>query len=179
MPARPVDLEPSGWRLKMPIYNAVSNRHIYELNSEARNMNKMSNYCKLARGFTLIELMIVLAIIGLVSSLAYPSFTEYVVRAKRQTAQETLYRITAQQEQFFANNKSYADGLDDLGYPSTLMGINEDGQIVPWATDVPYGLIIVWATPINPGGPVLNYTAYSFPYGAQYTARPGTAEPCG
>ncbi len=122
-----------------------------------------------AKGFTLVELMVVVAIVGLLSSLAYPSFTEYVTRAKRQTTQEALYRITMQQEQFFADNKTYADGLDDLGYPSWLMAINDDGELVPWSTgDKNYGVAIIWAS--GPSATTkLNYSVYAWPYGAQYT----------
>ena len=101
--------------------------------------------------------------------MAYPSFTEYVTRAKRQVAQEALYRITSQQEQFFADNKSYADSLEDLGYPSWLMAVNDEGDIVEFsAAEKNYGMRIIWPT-----GPdldtVLGYTVYVFPYGAQWT----------
>jgi len=122
------------------------------------------------RGFTLIELMIVITIVGLLSSLAYPSFTEYVVRAKRQTAQEALYRITSQQEQFFADNKTYARNLQDLGFDNDLMAIDDEGQIVPFGTsDKNYGLTMIWVGAATAAGTTLTYAVYAWPYGAQYT----------
>jgi type IV pilus assembly protein PilE len=122
------------------------------------------------RGFTLVELMIVVAIVGLLSSLAYPSFNDYVVRAKRQSAQETLYRVTSRQEQFFADNKTFARDLQALGYESNLMAINDGGEIVAFTTaDKNYGLTIVWQGEETAGGTTLKYAIYAYPYGTQFS----------
>jgi len=64
-----------------------------------------------ARGFTLIELMIVVAVIGILAAVAYPSFQESVRKAKRADAKEALLRIQLAQEKFRANNPTYAASL--------------------------------------------------------------------
>lgn len=58
-------------------------------------------------GFTLIELMIVVAVIGILSSVAYPSYTEYVRRSKLTDATGILATYKVQIEQSFQDNKSY------------------------------------------------------------------------
>jgi len=69
-----------------------------------------------AKGFTLIELMIVIAIIGVIVSFALPSYTEMMRKAKRSDAKIELLRIAQLQENFFAQNLSYAKSLKQLAF---------------------------------------------------------------
>lgn len=59
------------------------------------------------RGFTLIELMIVVAIVGILSAVAYPSYQEYVRRAARAEARATILDMAQNQERWFTNNNTY------------------------------------------------------------------------
>lgn len=59
-------------------------------------------------GFTLIELMIVVAIIGILTAIAYPSYQQYVIRANRTVAQAEMMDIANRQQQFLLTNRSYA-----------------------------------------------------------------------
>ena len=62
-------------------------------------------------GFTLIELMIVVVIIGIIAAIAYPSYTKYVVQTRRSDAQIALTRAATQQEKFYSDCGYYATTL--------------------------------------------------------------------
>lgn len=69
-----------------------------------------------ARGFTLIELMIVVVVVAILASIAYPSYTSQVRKARRAEAKALLLEAQARQERFFSTNNSYAVDMTDLGY---------------------------------------------------------------
>lgn len=81
---------------------------------------------KTQQGFTLIELMITVAIIGVLSAIALPSYTEYVTKGKRTEAKVELLRIAQMQESYFAQNLSYAKNLKQLGFTENSIDSEED-----------------------------------------------------
>ena len=78
-------------------------------------------------GITLVELLIVVAILALISAFAYPSYERYVTNSKRTTATSALLQIADRQQQFFMDNKTYADDLTDLGFAANPWVIADDG----------------------------------------------------
>lgn len=83
-----------------------------------------------AAGVTLLELMIVVAIVGILAAIAYPSYTQYVLRTNRAVAKSALLQAADRQEQFFADNKRYASDMTQLGYPTNGFMINDEGAVV-------------------------------------------------
>jgi type IV pilus assembly protein PilE len=73
-------------------------------------------------GFSLLELMITVAIIGILASIAYPSYTEYVIRAKRSDGKAALLKAQLAEEKWRANHTIYG-ALADIGINSS----SEDG----------------------------------------------------
>ena len=69
----------------------------------------------LNRGFTLIEMMIVVAIVGILAAVAYPSYDEYVKRGNRTEGQAFLSDVAARQERYFSQNNAYVTANASLG----------------------------------------------------------------
>lgn len=67
-------------------------------------LNKRAN-----RGFTLIELMIVVAIIGILAAIAYPNYQEYIRNAKRADAETALMELAHFMERYYTANGRYVD----------------------------------------------------------------------
>jgi len=67
-----------------------------------------------SNGFTLIELMIVVVIIGVLAAIAMPAYQEYTKRARRADAKHALLDIQLNQEKWRANNSTYSSTIGDV-----------------------------------------------------------------
>jgi len=67
-------------------------------------------------GFTLTELIITVAIIGILAAVALPSYQSYIRRTNRSDAKAMLAAVASKQEAFFADRRRYATKLTELGY---------------------------------------------------------------
>ena len=75
---------------------------------------------RIQRGFTLIELMITVMIIGILAAVAYPSYTEQVKKGRRASVQAIMQTIATRQEQYLLEARIYADTPAKLGLPPPL-----------------------------------------------------------
>ena len=78
----------------------------------------MKRIMKPTKGFTLIEIMIAVAIIAIISGFAYPSYVKHVQRAKRVDAQTAVLEAAQRQEAYYIRNNSYAKDLTQLEFNS-------------------------------------------------------------
>ena len=83
------------------------------------------------KAFSLIELLVAIAIIAIIGAFAYPSYQDFVTRSKRTAGQAFLTQVIDRQVQFFADNKQYAGALSALGYAADSIGVNDEGEVVP------------------------------------------------
>jgi prepilin-type N-terminal cleavage/methylation domain-containing protein len=98
---------------------------------------------KKSTGFTLIEVMVVVGILGILAAFAIPSYRDYVIRAKLAEAYTGLNALRTQAEQFFQDNRTY------IGFPCppTVVGArNFVYSCNPAPTQVTYTFVATGAT---------------------------------
>lgn len=92
-------------------------------------------------GFTLIELMIVVAVIGILAAIAYPNYQEYVKKGRRSAAQSHMMEIAQREQQYLLDARAYAANLTALGV-TTPTDVASYYTIALTVTDAPPGFTI-------------------------------------
>jgi type IV pilus assembly protein PilE len=72
-----------------------------------------------AGGFTLIELMIVVAIVGILATVALPAYNDYITRSRVSAALTELASLRPQMEQFYQDNRNYGTGTCGAAMPTS------------------------------------------------------------
>jgi len=93
------------------------------------------------RGFSLIELMIVVAIVGILAAIGYPSYRDSVRKANRTEGKALLVDAANRQERFYSNNNSYTANMTQLNYAAN-----------PAISESQYYSVAAVALPVASGG---------------------------
>lgn len=105
-------------------------------------------------GFTLIELMVVVAIIAILAAIAFPIYSRYIIKTKRVAAEACLSEYSNYMERFFTTNLSYAK--DSAGNDNAIMttkldcaGPQQTGGDYSYSATLAQNTYTLTATPIN------------------------------
>ena len=105
-----------------------------------------------ARGFTLIEVMIAVAVVAILAAIAFPSYVRYIARGNRSAAEGFMLDVASRQERYLVDARQYAADLATLG------------MTVPNTVLPNYNVTIINVTATPPG-----YVVQGAPIGAQQT----------
>lgn len=98
-----------------------------------------------SRGFTLIEVMIVVAIVGILAAIAYPSYIDYITKSARSEGIAAVMRVANLQEQYYLDNRVYTEKMSELGLGSNDTFKTENKHYIVSSTGGPTFIITATA----------------------------------
>src|SRR5688572_27547456 len=122
-------------------------------------------------GFTLIELMITVVVIGILAAVAYPSYQDYVKRGKRSDAQQFMSEVALRQGQYILDARGYTDKMGAGGLNMSRSGYTcDDTTTPPKCTSSLYTFTIAHSNTATPP----SYTITATPIAGTPQATDGT-----
>ena len=106
--------------------------------------------CPRARGFTLIELIVAVAIVGVLAAIAYPSYAGYVRRGKIVEALGELATVRVRLEQYYQDNRNYGSSASTCGV--TMPTQPSFSFACTWGAGATSQSFVVTATGLAPAG---------------------------
>lgn len=86
-------------------------------------------------GFTLVEVLVVVAIIGILAAIAYPSYLNSVRKSNRASARALMMEVAQRQATYYSENASYTTTLTALGFPTGTLSSKSGGHTVTVAAN--------------------------------------------
>lgn len=80
-----------------------------------------------SRGFSLIELLVVVTIIGILASIAIPAYNDYLIKSRRGAAKAFMMQVATKEEEFFNSTRNYAMSITDP--LPTGLGLTAPGEL--------------------------------------------------
>jgi len=108
------------FRKPTPLPSAAAGDQIHRMEQHAGTRRKTG-------GLTVIELLVVVAIVGILATLAYPSYQDQLIKARRTEGQALLLDVAARQEQYHTDNRTFTANMTQLGF-ETDPAISENGH---------------------------------------------------
>lgn len=103
------------------------------------------------KGFTLVELVITMAIIGILAAIAYPGYSAYVVRARRSDAQAALLDLASRMERYYSQRNTYATATIGTGAATDLTTSTQSSE--GWYTlSIPVKTASTYTLQASPNG---------------------------
>lgn len=84
-------------------------------------------------GFTLIELMVTVLIVGVLASISIPTYQNFTMKTRRTEGKSLIMDIMQRQEKYYNENNTYTTNLTQLGYPTTIV-LSDKGYYAVTAT---------------------------------------------
>lgn len=99
------------------------------------------------KGFTLIELMVVVAIVAILAAIAYPSYMDSVRKANRADAKSTMLQVANQEERYYTENNVYGS-ISAIGYSVDPVPSQSGRHNISLATAAAGASYTITATPV-------------------------------
>lgn len=134
---------------------------------------KLTYYSRKSKGFTLIELMITVAIVGIIATVAFPSYQNYVRQSNRAVAKAILYENAQFMERFYTQNNQYIAAVGPNGVANNG-GVDDIAVILPLTQSPRSGTVVHYNISFQGGTPgIATFTLQAVPTGSM------TGDPCG
>lgn len=102
-----------------------------------------------SRGFTLVELAVIMAVVAILAAVAIPNYSEYVMRSHRSAVQSFISDVASRQSQFFLDRRNYAGTVAALNMAAPPADVTARYTVAIAVVAGPPGGFQVSATPIG------------------------------